>query len=373
MTDRLAPAAIAGALYVGISGMVAGYDLAAVLLAGTLCLPLRKGLSRLPVLPWTSVRGLADRLDRCLRHSAPEEALASVVAVSRDALAVRGVAVEVADGETSVESGRAGAEAREVPLVWHGEQVGRLLVGPRRLPWACRDRALAALVPYAARLAHTLWTAGELKRAEELDVAARDEERRRLSRSLHDGLGRTLVAMARTIDLARGGPADCPHAADTLLRDLRRGMDDATDHVRVLLYGLPAGGFRTPSEREPAVALVPVAAGAQVGDDRVLQRGARGELVGRQVGVAEDELDRAPVVGLLGRVAGAEAALEGDDVGAFRQVVGELGVEEPGVAGGDGGLFVGEVAREEGAGAGQRVVAGGGRQRPGEVGNMQIQ
>ncbi|MFC5813681.1 histidine kinase dimerization/phosphoacceptor domain-containing protein [Nonomuraea harbinensis] len=63
-----------------------------------------------------------------------------------------------------------------------------------------------------------------------------------MSRSLHDGLGRTLVAMARTIDLARGGPADCPHATDTLLRDLRRGMDDATDHVRVLLYGLPTGG-----------------------------------------------------------------------------------------------------------------------------------
>lgn len=128
-----------------------------------------------------------------------------------------------------------------MPLVWHGERVGRLLVGPpapRRFPAAHDERVLATLVPYAADVAHAVRMAADLQRSRERILTAREEERRRLRRDLHDGLGQTLGALAMTVNLARLSLKSSPEAADGLLGELRSGMDAVTSDIRRLVHGL---------------------------------------------------------------------------------------------------------------------------------------
>ncbi|MEV0150257.1 MULTISPECIES: sensor histidine kinase [unclassified Nonomuraea] len=246
--------AVVSAVYFGVGALaglvVSGYDeiagLVAALFAGAFFQPLRRALQRaVDRLLYGKVgdpRLLAERLTHEVRRADPAEALNSVVGVLRDGLAVEGAAVEVADGEPRyVESGRVGDEPREVPLVWHGELVGRLLVGPpgpRRFPAAHDERVLATLTPYAADVAHAVRMAADLQRSRERILTTREEERRRLRRDLHDGLGQTLSGMAMTINIARSRLKNSPDSADELLQALRSGMDAVAGDIRELVYGL---------------------------------------------------------------------------------------------------------------------------------------
>ncbi|MEN3535761.1 sensor histidine kinase [Microbispora sp. ZYX-F-249] len=245
---------VVSAVYFGAGAVsslvVSGYHqvagLAAALFAGGFFQPLRRALLRVADRALYGRVGdpalLAERLTQEVRRADPADALASVVTVVREGLAVEGVAVEIADGRPRyVESGHVGPTPREVPLVWHGEPVGRLLLGPpgaRRFAAAHDERVLGTLLPYVADVAHAVRMAADLQRSRERILAAREEERRRLRRDLHDGLGQTLGAMAMTINMARVNLAKSPATADDLLRDLRSGMDAVAGDIRELVYGL---------------------------------------------------------------------------------------------------------------------------------------
>ncbi|GAA4188680.1 sensor histidine kinase [Microbispora amethystogenes] len=245
---------VVGAVYFGVGAasslFVSGYHqvagLAAALFAGAFFQPLRRALQRVVDRALYGPVGdpalLAERLTQEVRRADPADALASVVTVVREGLAVSGVAVEITDGRPRyVESGHIGPSPREVPLVWHGEPVGRLLVGrpgATRFAAAHDERVLATLLPYVADVAHAVRMAADLQRSRERILAAREEERRRLRRDLHDGLGQTLGAMAMTINMARVSLTRSPAAADGLLRDLRVGMDAVAGDIREVVYGL---------------------------------------------------------------------------------------------------------------------------------------
>ncbi|MBN6051879.1 sensor histidine kinase, partial [Nonomuraea sp. RK-328] len=80
--------------------------------------------------------------------------------------------------------------------------------------------------------------AADLQRSRERIVTTREEERRRLRRDLHDGLGQTLSAMAMTITMARRSLQRSPESADELLREMHAGMSAVTDDIRELVHGL---------------------------------------------------------------------------------------------------------------------------------------
>ncbi len=224
-------AGLVGVLAAGLSGS----------LLPRLWRALRRRAWRMPYGGAGDPRLLAEGLVERLRQAGPAEALASVVSALHDNLGVTGVAVEVTDGLPGrLESGDVGADPRRIPLVWHGELVGSLLVGsrgPRRFDLA-HDRVLAALAPYAADAAHAVRVSAYLRRSRERVLAAREEERRRIRRDLHDGLGQTLSTMAMTINMARITLRDSAQAADHLLADLRTGMDAVAGDIRRLVYGL---------------------------------------------------------------------------------------------------------------------------------------
>ena len=69
-------------------------------------------------------------------------------------------------------------------------------------------------------------------------VTAREEERRRLRRDLHDGLGPTLAAQVFRIGIAQQLVQKDPEKAATLLTDVEVGIQDTLANVRDLVYGL---------------------------------------------------------------------------------------------------------------------------------------
>ncbi|MGW0588228.1 sensor histidine kinase [Streptosporangium sp. NPDC002607] len=229
---------------------LSGYDriggLIAALLAGVIFHPLRhrlRGLvDRLMYGTHGDPRAFAARLAREVRETEPTNALAAVAAVVKDGLSVTGVAVEVYDpGARQVQVGLLGPAPRGVPLVWHGEPVGLLLLGspgPRRFAAAYNDRLIAVATPYVADVVHAVRTTADLQHSRERILAAREEERRRLRRDLHDGLGHALTDMAMAINMARISLRTAPDSADRLLTELRDGMDAVSEEIRELVYGL---------------------------------------------------------------------------------------------------------------------------------------
>jgi signal transduction histidine kinase len=78
----------------------------------------------------------------------------------------------------------------------------------------------------------------DLQRSRERLVEAREEERRRLRRDLHDGLGPRLSSQALTIDAVRALMRRDPDAAEELLVELKVDAQDAVRDIRRLVYGL---------------------------------------------------------------------------------------------------------------------------------------
>ncbi|MBK8905679.1 MAG: sensor histidine kinase [Anaerolineaceae bacterium] len=77
-----------------------------------------------------------------------------------------------------------------------------------------------------------------LKLSRQKIVTAREEERRRLRRDLHDGLGPTLAAQMFRIGVAQNTLAKDPAKTAVLLNDLERDIDQTLNDVRQLVYGL---------------------------------------------------------------------------------------------------------------------------------------
>jgi len=107
--------------------------------------------------------------------------------------------------------------------------IGRPLV-PRNLV------ALLALpVPITVLIAivrHRLFQVDLLSRSRGRLIVAREEERRRLRRDLHDGLGPTLAAIGLKIDLARERLATDPGSVGPILDELREDVHDVVGEVR---------------------------------------------------------------------------------------------------------------------------------------------
>lgn len=70
---------------------------------------------------------------------------------------------------------------------------------------------------------------------------ATEEERRRLRRELHDGLGPALAGVALGVDAARNILRSDPQAADALLEDLKHETLDTVAEVRRIVDDLRPG------------------------------------------------------------------------------------------------------------------------------------
>ena len=225
--------------------------LAAVALAVVAVLRLRPGLERLVDRALYRRRQydyrVLNSLGRSLRTTLGTDALLpTVVEAVATGLRLPHVAIVVGQGPEEAVAAAAWGEAGSgddllvLPLVHQGEPVGHLTVAPRtqREPFDATDlRLLADVAGQVAVVAFALCLTADLQRSRERLVAAREEERIRLRRDLHDGLQPALSGVLLGLDAARnllgrrGG-------ADELLAVLRTELETAAGDVRRLVYGL---------------------------------------------------------------------------------------------------------------------------------------
>jgi signal transduction histidine kinase len=133
------------------------------------------------------------------------------------------------------------AALRTLPISFRGAVVGRIVL-PRdglRARLSRRDEALLGdLVRQAALASRSARLAEELQESRERLVLAREEERRRIRRDLHDGLGPALSGVVFRIESARLVVADDPAAADRGLEVARTQVQDVIADVRRLVHDL---------------------------------------------------------------------------------------------------------------------------------------
>lgn len=149
--------------------------------------------------------------------------------------------VESASGFASGSWGVPSGPVHTVPLDYDGRGVGALVVGlrPGEQQPAPADLAVLELlaVPLAAAL-HATDLTRQLQLSRERIVAAREEERRRIRRDLHDGLGPTLAGAAFQTDAVRNLLDFDRARAAALLTELRAEIGGAVGEVRRLVDGL---------------------------------------------------------------------------------------------------------------------------------------
>jgi len=189
--------------------------------------------------PLVALAQLGERLEKPLR---PREVPTTVVETAARALALPGARIRLADGTTVTTGDEPAGDAVEgFDVVYQGEALARIEVAPRigEAELSPRDReTLAHLARQAGPALRDATTIDELEHARRRLVLAREEERRRLRRDLHDDLAPTFAGLALGAEAARRYVADAdPRAADVAER-LVRGLADATRQVREIAYDL---------------------------------------------------------------------------------------------------------------------------------------
>jgi len=119
--------------------------------------------------------------------------------------------------------------------------VGELIVGLRSGQHRLSPPDIAVLRLLAGPLAvaaHATALSAALQDSRSGIVTAREEERRRLRRDLHDGLGPVLTGIAFKADAARNTLSGDPGRAGELLDQLRADTTAAIGDIRRLVYGL---------------------------------------------------------------------------------------------------------------------------------------
>jgi len=157
-----------------------------------------------------------------------QQALSATVGAIADALRLPYVAIALPSDPPHRPAASTGAApsspALSIPLKHGGDEVGHLLVSQRNELESLTEaekRLLTDLSRQVAVVTHAAVLDEALRRSMERQVLTREEERLRLRRDLHDGLGPTLAGVALGLDAARNMLTDDADSADELLRDLK--------------------------------------------------------------------------------------------------------------------------------------------------------
>ena len=198
--------------------------------------------------PYAALSRLGRRLEATLT---PEAVLPTVVQTVKEALRVPYAAVEIRrNGSFEVAAKTDGpvGDTASLPLLYGGEPVGRLVLGrrPGEADFTPADRRLleglarqVSVAVHATRLTEeALRLSADLQKSRERLVSAREEERRRLRRDLHDGLGPQLASLTMKAEAARDLLESAPDRSSALLEEITTQAQEAVTDVRRLVYGL---------------------------------------------------------------------------------------------------------------------------------------
>lgn len=143
---------------------------------------------------------------------------------------------------------RGGAAETRVPLVHQGKYLGELILSPRGREEELTSADLRLVRDLAPQIGMALHSAlllrnlqqltVDLQRSRERLVTAREEERRRLRRDLHDGLGPQLSSQTLTLSAIKKLLRQNPETAEQLVTDAITHAQEAIADIRRLVYAL---------------------------------------------------------------------------------------------------------------------------------------
>lgn len=192
--------------------------------------------------PYSVLSQLGHRLQET---AAPDQMLLAITATITQTLKLPYAAVEVetVDGDhrpVAVTGHRSFAVA-EWPLRYQGQIIGRLVAGTRSPGenFNSQERQLLAdIASQAGAVAYAVRLTTALQQSRERLVLAREEERRRIRRDLHDELGPSLASQTFQFDTVLELMDTDQQAAVELLHSLKQRNQSLVGDVRRLVYEL---------------------------------------------------------------------------------------------------------------------------------------
>lgn len=191
--------------------------------------------------PYRVLSKLTEQLEASLTR---RSLLPSIVEKIATALRIPFAAIDVYEPEgikRLAAFGEPPAEVSAVDLEEKGEPVGRLVLGVEKLKEAMppgKQFLVEDLVRQVSIAVQTVRLAEDLQRSRERLINAREEERRRLRRDLHDGLGSSLASMALRLDEAIQNRDDSPERSRKALETVQLQMRESIADIRRLVYSL---------------------------------------------------------------------------------------------------------------------------------------
>ena len=180
------------------------------------------------------------RLARPIANSDVAHTLEELLAALGETLRLSYVGVRINEPASITEVGLdVGSATLAVPIRRAGRELGVLRAGRRGQPLDRRDERLLEAAAAQIRLVlHARSLTEEVRTAREELISGIEEERRRLRREIHDGVGPTLAGIALGAESAERAVDQDPARARQLLSCLRTDVAGLVAEVRRVVDGL---------------------------------------------------------------------------------------------------------------------------------------
>lgn len=130
---------------------------------------------------------------------------------------------------------------RSFPLVYHSQTIGQLQIAPREAGEKFspeEEKLLDNVARQAGTAVYAAQLTDQLQQSRERLVITREEERRRLRRDLHDGLGPQLATLTIKAGAAQNLLRSNPDEAEKLLHEIKAESQIAIKEIRQVVDGL---------------------------------------------------------------------------------------------------------------------------------------
>jgi signal transduction histidine kinase len=192
--------------------------------------------------PATVLMRLSQRLDAAL---APDSVLQTIVETLAQTLRLPYAAISLSDDAPAARFASTRdlppSDRIHLPLTYQTGRVGELILAPRAPgeSFSPSDLKLINIIARQAGLAaYTVRLNNDLQKSRERLVAAQEEERRRLRRDLHDGVGPTLASFSQRLETAAELIHTNPKKSEKIIHALQKQVTETVAEIRRLVYAL---------------------------------------------------------------------------------------------------------------------------------------